>query len=67
VISLEQAWPIAMAKSFPHRKAVIVRDYMKDGSIIAERSRLPMRAELTAELPLEISASLEANSHENHR
>jgi hypothetical protein len=28
------------AKAFPHRKAVIVRVYMKDGSAIAEREQV---------------------------
>jgi hypothetical protein len=29
------------AKAFPHRKAVIVRVYMKDGSAFAEREQVP--------------------------
>jgi hypothetical protein len=28
------------AKAFPHRKALIVRVYMKDGSAIAEREQV---------------------------
>ena len=28
------------AKAFPHRKALVVRVYMKDGSAIAEREKL---------------------------
>jgi len=29
------------AKAFPHRKAVIVRVYVKDGSAFAEREQVP--------------------------
>ena len=32
------------AKAFPHRKALVVRVYMKDGSAIAEREQLAEQA-----------------------